>query len=163
MALLSQQQRCCNFYKINKNASSIGLAVLLRETKMLSEIKENQGNPCHWAHLILQSSTMSTHALAFKVLRLRPSDLADSDQSKSHFDKVVPSATAPFRDHPLERSDTNEHADQLNDQEKPQLGVGSAQNFGTVYLGQTLTVAIALCNISANTTVHNVGIRVRRQ
>ncbi|KAH7619099.1 hypothetical protein Ndes2526B_g06052 [Nannochloris sp. 'desiccata'] len=103
---------------------------------------------------------MSNHALVFKVLRLRPSDLLNSDQKKSHFNKDV-SSTAQFRDHPLE-SGTSVSENWIERKEKGQLGVGGAQNFGTVYLGQTLTVAVALCNQS-DAEVNNVGIRIEIQ
>jgi hypothetical protein len=103
---------------------------------------------------------MSNHALAFKVLRLRPSDLATSDQKKSHFTKDV-SSTAQFRDHPLE-TDASVSEDRIEAKEKGQNGVSGAQSFGTVHLGQQLSIAVALCNQST-AEVHNVGIRVSRK
>lgn len=132
---------------------------LQRKTRVNSHCK-SQGIRCYLTHGILYSFAMSNHALAFKVLRLRPSDLLNSDQKKSHFNKDV-SSTAQFRDHPLE-SGTSVSENWIERKEKGQLGVGGAQNFGTVYLGQTLTVAVALCNQS-DAEVNNVGIRVRER
>jgi len=99
---------------------------------------------------------MSDHALAFKVLRLRPPDFLNSDQKKSYFNEDV--STAHFRDHPLE-SDTTVSENWIEHRGKDQPGVGGAQNLGTVYLGQTLTIAVGLFNQS-NAEVSNVGIRV---
>jgi hypothetical protein len=100
---------------------------------------------------------MSNHALTFKVLRLRPPDILNSDQKKSYFNNDV--STAHFRDHPLE-PDTSVSENQIEHKDKGQLGVGGAKSFGTVYLGQALTIAISLCNQS-DAEVSNVGIRVR--
>ena len=105
---------------------------------------------------------MSNHALAFKVLRLRPPELSIPDQAKFNFIEDV-SAAAHFNDQPL-GGGASVFADRIELTGQGQLGVSGAlilpQNFGTVYLGQTLSIAVALCNQS-NAAVHNVGIRVR--
>ena len=72
---------------------------------------------------------MGEHALAFRVARLHPDA---TDQSTDRSDPLSPSTDAS----------------------SSRFG-----GFGTVYLGQTLTLAVALVNVS-QVPVNNVGTRV---
>lgn len=107
---------------------------------------------------------MGDHALSFRVLRLRPPALDIPDQNRFNFkEDVAPGAN--FSEQDLGNGATP-FADRAELRSDSQLGVSGSlvlpQTFGTVYLGQTLTLAVALTNISS-APVSNVGIRVEIQ
>ncbi len=82
---------------------------------------------------------MGDHALAFRVVRLHPDATPDPDRASHPLG--APSGASPA----------------FSDASASRHGGGPA-GFGTVYLGQTLTLAVALLNASQG-PVHNVGIR----
>ena len=107
---------------------------------------------------------MGDHALSFRVLRLRPPALEIPDQNRFNFkDDIAPGANFSQQDLGNSAAVFGDRSELRSDS---QLGVSGSlvlpQTFGTVYLGQTLTLAVALTNISP-VPVSNVGIRIEIQ
>lgn len=104
---------------------------------------------------------MADHSLLFKVLRLRPAAFDLPNQSRFDFAEDIGPEAAK-----VNGAIINAH---LPFSERVQLRTGTipgisgtlvlSQAFGSVYLGQTLSLAISLCNTSP-AAAKNIGIRV---
>jgi trafficking protein particle complex subunit 13 len=98
--------------------------------------------------------------LAFRLLRLKPPSLHLAPDARFNLEEdfgTLPLAVPPVAvDGPF--------ADRIQLRTASQMGVTGTlvlpQSFGAVYLGQTLTLAIAMQNTSRVVPLHRIGIKI---